>query len=67
MAVVDFELAWLRLKAKLGTKRSWGADQVLLEMSQLEVETAVPEGERDFDRRPAPFSVLEPTELPPAA
>lgn len=52
MAVVDHELAWLRLKAELGKKRSWGADQVLLQMNTLEVDCLIPEGERDFDKRP---------------
>lgn len=53
MAIVDFELAWLKLKAEIGQKRSWGADQVLLSMSRLEVDCQLPEGERDFDARPA--------------
>lgn len=60
MAVVDHELAWLRLKAKLGTKRSWGADQVLLAMNTLEVDCQIPEGEQGFDSRPTRPPVIPP-------
>lgn len=67
MAFVDFELAWLELKAKLGEKRSWGTDQVLVEMAKLEVRCQLPEGERDFDARPAPPRHVPPTVGPHVA
>lgn len=38
MEDVDFAKGWLALKAHLGTKRSHGQDELLAEMSRIEIE-----------------------------
>lgn len=50
--VVDHERAWLRLKEKLLTQRSWGTRQLFEAMAELEVENEVPESAEGFDARP---------------
>lgn len=53
MAAIDYERAWLRLKEKLLEKRSHGTSELIETMAELEVESAVPEGEEGFDALPA--------------
>ncbi len=49
---VDFEKAWFELKAHVASKRSHGADQLKVEMADIEVRCRMPEGESGFDTRP---------------
>lgn len=52
MAAVDYERAWLRLKALVVEKTSHGQRDLLAQMSRIEVDCAVPEGQEAYD--PAP-------------
>lgn len=52
MPAVDFEQAWFRLKAHVGSKRSHGADELKVRMADIEIECLVPEGEEGFDTTP---------------
>lgn len=52
MPVVDYEKAWLEMKAFLVTKNSHGQRDLLTRMSHIEVECRLPESERDFDPTP---------------
>lgn len=63
MAAVDYERAWLELKAHLGTKRSHGADELRVTMTEIEVESRVPEGEEGFDMTPPRPRAATPGEL----
>ena len=53
MAATDYERAWLRFKERILTKRSHGTTELLETMAELEVESAVPEGDEGFDPAPA--------------
>lgn len=52
MPAVDYERAWLRLKAHLDSKPSHGKRDLFAEMARIEVESEVPEGQDLFDVRP---------------
>jgi hypothetical protein len=67
VAAVDFERAWVVLKAHLATKRSHGADELRVKMSDIEVECLVPESEQGFDLTPAPSRGRESKPSTPAA
>jgi hypothetical protein len=59
MAVVNYERAWLRLKAEVLEKRSHGSAGLIELMAKLEVENTIPEGPADFDS--LPLAVWPPT------
>jgi hypothetical protein len=50
--VVDYERAWLRLKAIIDGKNSHGTRDLLREMAKIEVACEIPEAEQGFDARP---------------
>lgn len=50
--VVDYERAWLALKATIAEKSSHGRHDLFAVMSEIEVESLVPEGQEQFDPRP---------------
>jgi hypothetical protein len=50
--IVDYEKAWLELKAYIVQKNSHGQRDLLARMSRVEVACRLPEGERDFDPTP---------------
>jgi hypothetical protein len=50
--IVDYERAWLELKAYIVLKNSHGQRDLLARMSHVEVACRLPEGERDFDPTP---------------
>ena len=50
--LVDYERAWLELKANVLSKNSHGQRDLLATMAQAELDCRVPEGERDFDGSP---------------
>jgi hypothetical protein len=52
MAAVDYERVVLALKAHLGVKRSFGADELRIKLSELEVECSIPEGQEGHDPTP---------------
>lgn len=54
MAAVNFERAWLHLKAHIDTKSSHSKRELFEKMAQLEVESAVPPELEGFDRTPMP-------------
>lgn len=49
MAAVDHERVVLALKAHLGTKRSFGADELRVKITELEVECSRPESVDEHD------------------
>lgn len=54
MPVVDYERAWLRLKAHLKTKPAHGANDLIRHMTDLEIDSEIPEAGEAFDSRPLP-------------
>ena len=52
MAVVDYEIAWFALKARIAMKRSHSARELAETMAELEVENMLPEEQRGYDDRP---------------
>lgn len=52
MPMVDYEAAWLRLRAEIASKRSHGKKDLLVTMSEIEVDSMIPEGQEQFDPRP---------------
>jgi hypothetical protein len=50
--IVDYEKAWLELKAYVVEKNSHGQRDLLSKMSRIEVQCRLPEGERNFDPTP---------------
>lgn len=50
--VVDYERAWMELKAHIVSRSSHGKRDLLSRMAEIEVETRVPEGEEGFDPTP---------------
>lgn len=50
--VVDYEKAWVALKAEVVRKRSHGSRDLALLMAEIEVECRVPEGQEGFDGTP---------------
>jgi hypothetical protein len=50
--IIDYERAWLEMKAHLVTKNSHGQRELLARMSHIEVDCRLSEGERDFDPTP---------------
>lgn len=49
---IDYEAAWMALKASILEKRSHGQKDLLADMSRLEVENAVPAGLASVPPRP---------------
>ena len=66
MAVVDHERAWLALKKVVTSKRSHGQRDLLAEMTRIEIECAVPEGQEGFDGTPPAQHRVKSAEQPPA-
>lgn len=52
--LVDYERAFLELRAQLLSKNSWGQRELLALLTRVEVDCRLPEGERDFDPTPIP-------------
>lgn len=50
--LVDYEAAWLKLRAEIAGKKSHGKRDLLVKMSEIEVESMVPEGQEGFDPVP---------------
>lgn len=50
---VDWEAAWLSLKAEIVKKRSHGARDLALRMAEIEVDNRVPSGQEGYDPAPA--------------
>lgn len=50
--VVDAERVLLHLKAHIASKRSHGADELLIKIAQLEVQSEIPEADEAYDARP---------------
>lgn len=50
--LVDYEAAWLKLKAEIASKKSHGKRDLLVRMGEIEVDSMVPEGQEAFDPRP---------------
>lgn len=61
MPVVDYERAWLDLKRVVASKPSHGKKDLLDEITRIEIECAVPEGQESFDGTP-PANRREPAE-----
>jgi hypothetical protein len=49
--VVDYERAFLRLKEFAASKKSFGREDLLTRMAELEVECEIPESEEGYDAR----------------
>jgi hypothetical protein len=64
VAATDYERAWLRLKEHLLEKRSHGTSELVEKMAELEVESAVPEGDEGYDA--APIRHHPQSQTPPA-
>lgn len=47
--IVDYERAWLELKAHIVSKNSHGQRDLISTMTHIEVDCRLPEGERNFD------------------
>lgn len=56
MPVVNYERAWLQLKAHIDGKPSHGTRDLLAQMGRIEVACEIPEAEEGFDARPLPRS-----------
>lgn len=54
MAVVDHERGWLALKKYVASKSSHGKRDLLEEMTRIEIECEVPEGQEVYDGGPRP-------------
>lgn len=50
--LVDYERAFLELRAALLAKNSWGQRELLSLLTRVEVQSRLPEGERNFDPTP---------------
>jgi hypothetical protein len=50
--VIDYERAWLAMKEVVLSKRSHGQDGLLTDMTRIEIECRVPEGQEGFDPGP---------------
>lgn len=55
---VDYERAWLALKAHIASKPSHGKRDLWETMAEIEVDSMVPDGQEGFDPRPAPVARL---------
>lgn len=51
---IDYEKAWVALKAEIVKQRSHGSAALALKMAQIEVDCRVPEGQQGFDPTPRP-------------
>lgn len=65
MAAVDFEAAWLDLKAYIATRPSHGQRDLLRQITEIEIDRRVPEGEEGFDSLPR-YHRRTPSEPAPA-
>lgn len=54
---VDYERAWLALKALVDSKKSHGRKDLFIAMTEIELASRVPEGQEGFDPR-APVTRL---------
>lgn len=52
MPVVDYERAWLALKAHVASKPAHGKRELFQEMVEIEVASMIPDGQEGFDPRP---------------
>lgn len=52
--IVDYEKAWVEMKAHLLSKNSHGQRDLLTRMAQIEIDCRVPEEFRVFDPGPLP-------------
>jgi hypothetical protein len=55
--IVDYERAWLELKAYVVGKNSHGQRDLVGKMTRIEVDCRLPEGERNFDDTVDPRSM----------
>jgi hypothetical protein len=53
VALVDYERAWLAMKAEVAKKPSHGKRDLQAAMVEIELGSLVPEGQERFDPRPA--------------
>lgn len=58
--LVDYERAFLELRAKLLGKNSWGQRDLLSLLTRIEVDCRLPESERDFNDAPRSTSAVRP-------
>jgi hypothetical protein len=54
--IVDYERAWLELKAHVVSKNSHGQRDLVSTMTHIELDCRLPEGERNFDDTAVPRS-----------
>jgi hypothetical protein len=64
---VDYARAWLALKEVVLSKRSHGQDGLLQDMTRLEIECRVPEGQEGFSDLPRRPSGSDPADVPVGA
>ena len=60
MSLIDYERAWVELKAHIVSKNSHGQRELLTRMAEVEVECRAPEGERDYTDGPVPLRARAP-------
>jgi hypothetical protein len=58
--LVDYERAWLELKAHVVSKNSHGQRDLVGQMTRIEIDCRLPESERDFDETPRSTSAVRP-------
>ena len=58
--IVDYEKAWLELKAHVVGKNSHGQRDLLGAMTRIELDCRLPESERDFNDTPRSTSAVRP-------
>jgi hypothetical protein len=52
--IIDYERAWVEMKAHVLEKKSHGQRDLLARMARIEIDCRVPEELRVFDPTPAP-------------
>lgn len=60
MSVIDYERAWVELKAHIVSKNSHGQRELLTRMAEVEIDCRVPEGERGYEDGPTPLRARAP-------
>ena len=58
--LVDYEKAWLELKAYVVSKNSHGQRDLVGRMTHIEIDCRLPESERDFDDTPRSMPSVRP-------
>lgn len=58
--IIDYERAWLELKAYIVSKNSHGQRDLISTMTHIEVDCRLPESERDFNDTPRSTSAVRP-------